>query len=145
MKSISSILAVCAVTIMCGNRVGYADDSFMRLANCADPAVAIHGTNGQFIWRQALLQLSAANHAGKLVLFDGKALKVFNPNEYDSPATVRLERPPVALAISENGAIAWLESVSNEQNAPLVIHLLRGGNDKGGAAIERQQSNGHNE
>ena len=138
MKSPLSIVAACVGVFLCGSRAGQATEPY-SLAKCAEPEIAIHGSSGRFIWKQALLQLSAANHAGALVLFDGKALKVFRPNEYGAPETIPVERPPIALAISESGAIAWLASISDQQNASLIVHLLRKGVQTKSTAFQRQQ------
>lgn len=130
----------CATILWTSNGASGANASVTdQQEHCVAPNVRVRVSTGDFLWKQALLQMSAANHAGKVVLFDGKVLRVFSPNKYGAPTSIRLEKGPSALAISGDGVIAWLESISNDENAPLAVHLLRGDKETASAPFERQR------
>jgi len=123
---------------VCGSAGGLQETHSPDASRCASPRFAVHFSKGEFVWRRPLLQLTAVNHSGMIVVYDAHKLEVFDRGLHQNAGQIPVALGVVALAISNLGTIAWLESDPEKSNAALEVHVFRDGHESHGTPFPRQ-------
>jgi hypothetical protein len=119
------------------------DEQIKVLDHCASRVVPIRLARGQFVWKHLLLGdreslAISASHSGKLIAFNGRGLLAFDSEAYAPPKEIPMNSGLVALAVSDRGVIAWLQSDNTKDNSPLELHVLRGDRQSSSPTFPRQ-------